>query len=347
MSEEQAVSGSSEMTAERTNGGPDAAEPEPRTSRLGGDFWSRYGVLLALLVMVGFFIFASDNFLTQTNLVNILRQSAVVAIAAVGATKVLISGGIDISQGAVMAFAGLTSVVLIEQYGMPDLVAIGAALAIALVFGMANGLLAEIVRIPAFIATLGTALVIRGIAFVYTEGRSIGLSGGSGEILAWLGRGFIGPLPVPVVLMLLLYVVATWIMSRTTWGLHTYAIGSAERAARIAGVRVARHRIEVYAVAGLLSGLAGVVLAGRLASAAPGLATGAEFDILTAVVLGGTSIYGGRGNVPRTLLGAVFLATMTNGLILLNVPTFYQTITVGVVLLTALSLDRLRSRRGR
>jgi ribose transport system permease protein len=219
-------------------------------------------------------------------------------------------------------------------------------LGVALGFGLANGFLAEIVRIPAFIATLGTALVIRGVAFVSTEGRSIGLAGENGELLKELGRGFIGPLPVPVIVMVILYGVATWVMSRTTWGLHTYAVGSAEKAARIAGVRVTRHRIEVYAVGGLLAGLAGVVLAGRLASAAPGLATGAEFDIITAVVLGGTSIYGGRGNVLRTLLGAVFLATMTNGLVLLNVPSFYQTITVGAVLLVALSLDRLRSKNG-
>lgn len=320
------------------------AEPSGGGSRIGGDFWARYGVLLALLVMAVVFVALSDRFLTQDNLVNILRQSAVTAIAAVGATMVLIAGGIDISQGAVMAFAGLTAVVIIEQMGGPDVVAIAVALLFATLFGLANGVLAEKIRIPAFIATLGTALVIRGVAFVYTEGRSIGLSGDAGELLKWLGRGFIGPLPVPVVLMIILYAVAAWVMARTTWGLHTYAVGSSERAARIAGVRVSRHRIEVYAIAGLLSGLAGVVLAGRLASAAPGLATGAEFDILTAVVLGGTSIYGGRGNVLRTLLGAVFLATMTNGLILLNVPSFYQTITVGVVLLVALSLDRLRSR---
>ena len=222
--------------------------------------------------------------------------------------------------------------------------AVAIALVVALLFGLANGFLAEIVRIPAFIATLGTALVIRGVAFVSTEGRCIGLSGESGELLKELGRGFIGPLPVPVIVMVILYGVATWVMSRTTWGLHTYAVGSAEKAARIAGVRVTRHRIEVYAVGGLLAGLAGVVLAGRLASAAPGLATGAEFDIITAVVLGGTSIYGGRGNVLRTLVGAIFLATMTNGLVLMNVPSFYQTITVGAVLLVALSLDRLRSK---
>ena len=126
------------------------------------------------------------------------------------------------------------------------------------------------VRIPAFIATLGTALVIRGVAFVSTEGRSIGLSGESGDLLEELGRGFIGPLPVPVIVMIVLYGVATWVMSRTTWGLHTYAVGSAEKAARIAGVRVTRHRIEVYAVGGLLAGLAGVVLAGRLDQRHPG-----------------------------------------------------------------------------
>ncbi len=328
---------------------PATSSPPPRPpqlsrSRFGGDFWGRYGVLLALLVMCVFFAVASDRFLAQDNLVNILRQSSITAIAAIGTTIVFIAGGIDISQGAVMAFAALVAVALIEQAGMPDLIAVAIALAVALLFGLANGFLAEIVRIPAFIATLGTALVIRGVAFVYTEGRSIGLAGENGEFLKELGRGFIGPVPIPVLVMIILYAAAAWVMSRTTWGLHTYAVGSAERASRIAGVRVTRHRIEVYAVGGLLAGLAGVVLAGRLASAAPGLATGAEFDIITAVVLGGTSIYGGRGNVLRTLVGAVFLATMTNGLVLMNVPSFYQTITVGAVLLVALSLDRLQSR---
>jgi ribose transport system permease protein len=144
--------------------------------------------------------------------------------------------------------------------------------------------------------------------------------------------------------MIVLYVVAVLVLRRTRWGLHTYAIGSSERAARIAGIQVQRHRIQVFTLAGLLSALAGVILTGRLGSAHAGLATGAEFDVLTAVVLGGTSIYGGRGNVERTLLGALFMATLTNGLILLNVPTFYQQITVGLVLLGALTLDRLQSR---
>ncbi|MBC7812325.1 MAG: ABC transporter permease [Burkholderiales bacterium] len=321
--------------------------PSAARSLLSGNFWGRFGVPLALLAIVLLFTAASDRFLTGDNVINIFRQGAVVAIAAVGATLVLIVAGIDISQGAIMALAAVTTVVGVQDFGLPDGVAIIIGLVLAAVVGLVNGLLAEYIRIPAFIATLGTALVVRGIAFVYTEGRSIGFGRGeevSGEFVQWLGKGFIGPIPVPVVFMILLYILAGLVMRRTLWGLHTYAIGSAERAARVAGLRVQRHRIQVYMLAGLLSGLAGVVLAGRLGSASPSIGVGAEFDILTAVVLGGTSIYGGRGNVERTLLGALFLSTLTNGLIILNVPTFYQQIAVGVVLLLALTLDRLQSR---
>lgn len=314
---------------------------------LGRNFWGRFGVPIALLLVIVFFASQSNAFLTEGNIINVLRQSSVVAIAAVGTTIVLIAGGIDISQGAIMALAGITAVAGVESFGLPDGIVLVIALTLAGLVGFANGLFAEKVRIPAFIATLGTALVVRGIAFVYTEGRSIGFGRGeniTGEFFQWLGKGFIGPIPVPVVLMIVLYILAAIVMRRTTWGMHCYAIGSSERAARVAGLRVQWHRIQVYTIAGVLSGLAGIVLAGRLASASPSLGAGAEFDVLTAVVLGGTSIYGGRGNIARTLIGALFLTTLTNGLILLNVPTFYQQISVGVVLLGALTLDRLQSK---
>ncbi len=316
---------------------------------LGGDFWARFGVPLALVAMIVFFTLWSPTFMTDANVMNILRQSSVLAIAAIGATIVLISGGIDISQGAVMALAGIIVVVGIQTMGIPEVPSLILALLGAALVGYVNGVLAERIRIPAFIATLGTALVVRGIGFVYTDGRSIGFGRGeaaSGEFIQWLGKGFVGPVPVPVVLMAILYVVAGVAMQRSTWGMHTYAIGSSERAARVAGLKVTRHRIQVYMLAGMLSGLAGVILAGRLGSASPSLGVGIEFDILTAVVLGGTSIYGGKGNMFRTLIGALFLATLTNGLILANVPTFYQQISVGVVLLAALTLDRLKSKAG-
>lgn len=339
-------------TIEQSKVQPDSIIREPTLLErlrnvIRGDFWATYGVPLTLLLIFIFFALSSDAFLTTTNLINILRQTSVVAIAAVGATIVLIVGGIDISQGAVMALSGVTAVVVVQEFGLPDVAGILIGLLFSAMVGITNGFLSERMRIPAFIATLGTGFVVRGIAFVYTGGRSIGLGRGeniTGELIQWLGKGFIGPIPVPVIIMGILYLIAALVMQRSLWGLHTYAIGSSERAAHIAGIRVQRHRIQVYTLAGLLSGLAGIILAGRLASAAPGLAVGAEFDILTAVVLGGTSIYGGRGNVLRTLLGAFFLATLTNGLIIMNVGSFYQQIAVGVVLLGALTLDRLKSK---
>lgn len=305
-------------------------------------FWMTWGLPIAILVLIVVFSIASPQFLDQRNLLNVLRQSSVIAIAAAGATLVLIAGGIDISQGAIMAMSGLIMVRTIQELGMPDIVAIMAGLALGALFGMINGLLAEKVRIPAFIATLATALIFRGIAFINTQGRDVGLRAGEGQLIRWIGQGYIGPIPVPVALMFVIYIALAIVMSRTRWGLHTYAVGSSERASRIAGLPVSRHRIAVYTVAGLLSGLAGIVLVGRLASVSASTATGAEFDILTAVVLGGTSIYGGRGSVLRTLLGAFMLALLANGLILLNVPTFYQTVIVGAVLLGALALGRSR-----
>ncbi|HEX4297614.1 MAG TPA: ABC transporter permease [Devosia sp.] len=332
------------MAGQGTDGS--AAKPGVMAT-IGRDFWSRYGVPVALVVMIGLFATQSPAFLTESNIMNILRQSSVLAIAAIGTTIVLICGGIDISMGAIMALSGIIAVVGVQTMGIPDGVSLLLALVAAAFVGYVNGVLAERVRIPAFIATLGTSLVVRGVAFVYTEGRSIGFGRGeaaSGAVIQWIGKGFIGSVPVPVVLMIVLYIVGWVVMQRSTWGMHTYAIGSSERAARVAGLRVTRHRVQVYVLAGILSGLAGIILAGRLGSASPSLGNGVEFDILTAVVLGGTSIYGGKGNIGRTLIGALFLSTLTNGLILMNVPTFYQEISQGAVLLLALTLDRIQSR---
>lgn len=331
------------------NGSPatDLAPVQPSRSILSRtvlsqSFWMVWGLPLALLALIVIFTIMAPQFFDQRNLLNVLRQSSVIAIAAAGATLVLIAGGIDISQGAIMAASGLAMVRAIQEFGFPDIVAIICGLGLGAGFGLINGLLAEKARIPAFIATLGTALIFRGLAFVNTQGRDIGLDAGEGGLVRWIGQGYIGPIPVPVILMFVIYAVLGIVMSRTTWGLHTYAVGSSERSSRIAGLAVSRHRLAVYTVAGLLSAIAGIVLVGRLASVSASTATGAEFDILTAVVLGGTSIYGGRGNVLRTLLGAFMLALLSNGLILLNIPTFYQTVIIGTVLLGALALGRPR-----
>lgn len=303
------------------------------------------GLPVFFIGIVVFFAVSNPVFLTASNATSILRAAAPLAIAAIGATIVLIAGGIDISQGPLMACAAVTSVALIAHGGIPEWMAILVALIIGLGLGLVNGLASEAFKIPAFIATLAVGFIVRGVLFLYTDSRSIGLPPDQGGFLRWLGGGSIGPVPVAVLLAVVLAVVFALIMRVTPWGLHSYGVGSSAEASRIAGVNVGRQRVSVYLVAGLLSAVAGLVIAGRLGSANAGFAPGAEFDIITAAVLGGTSIYGGRGSVARTMLGAIVLATLANGLIILNVPSFYQSVVVGLVLLIALGLEGWRRRR--
>lgn len=298
----------------------------------------------ALIIMVIVFAASSTTFFSVDNLFVILRQSAVLGVAAIGATIVLVAGRLDISQGAIIAVAGIATVSLI-QAGVPTAFAMLGAVALGGVLGLVNGALTEGLRIPGFIATLATALVIRGAALLFTGGQSIAAPVSDGfDLLAWVGIASIGPLPVSVLLVLVLYLVAWFVMRKTAWGLRSYAIGSSARASRTAGLRVRSQAIQIFVVAGVLSALAGVLLAGRLGSASPSNGAGAEFDIFAAVVLGGASLFGGRGSVMRTLLGIVFLATLSNGLVILNVSSYVQGIATGAVLLIALAIDRWKAR---
>jgi ribose transport system permease protein len=299
---------------------------------------------IAFAAVVAYFAISSSVFLSQRNLFNVGSQASVTAIAAIGVTFVFINGGIDISQGAVMAFAGLVAVQMLNGTGVPAVLCIACALLGGLGLGVANGVLAEVVRIPAFIATLGTALVIRGAVYVWTEGLSVGLDSDSG-LFTWLGQGYAGSVPSPLIEAAALYLLAAIVLRMLVWGRHTYAIGSNEEAARVAGIHVRKHRIQVYALAGSLSAAAGIVLSARLGSAAPNTAVGAEFDVITAAVLGGVSIFGGHGRILRVFVAALFLASLNNGMILVNVPTYYQQIVSGGVFLAALALDQLGARR--
>ena len=310
--------------------------------------WASRGTLglpVFFVIIIVFFSVSNAAFLTPANATSILRAAAPLAIAAIGATIVLIAGGIDISQGPLMACAAVTSVALIAHGGLPEGMAIVLALLVGLTLGLVNGLASEAFKIPAFIATLAVGFIVRGVLFLYTDSRSIGLPPDQGGFLRWLGGGSVGPIPVAVLFAALLTALFVLVMRFTPWGLHSYGVGSSAEASRIAGVKVGRQRVSVYMVAGLLSAVAGLVIAGRLGSAGAGFAPGAEFDIITAAVLGGTSIYGGRGSVARTILGAIVLATLANGLIVLNVPSFYQSVVVGSVLLIALGLEGWRRRR--
>lgn len=299
---------------------------------------------VALVLMIVVFAVLSTTFLTVDNLFVVLRQSAVLGVAAIGATMILIAGRLDISQGAIIAASGIACVSLMEM-GVPAGLAMLGAVVLGAALGFGNGLLAEGLKIPGFIATLATALVIRGAALLFTGGQSVAAPVAEGfDLLSWVGVGSIGPVPVSVVLVLIAYLIAWFVMRKTAWGLRTYAIGSSARASKTAGIRVRRQAIQIFVVAGALSAVAGVLLAGRLGSGAPSNGTGAEFDIFAAVVLGGTSLFGGRGSVMRSLLGIIFLAVLSNGLVILNVSSYVQGIATGVVLIIALGIDRWRAR---
>ncbi len=336
----------SEDTVTRSAGaGPEVSAQEPRRSTLLRlrERLSGLTVFLVFVLAVVWFASQSPTFLTVDNVRIILLQSSVLGVAAVGATMALIGGRLDISQGAVISVIGVL-VATFSAGGMNPYLAIAISLAAGAALGAVNGLLSEAFVIPAFIATLGTALILRGAAQVYTQGQSVALGSEGAEVWRALGLGRVGPVPVSVVIMVIVFGVAWFVMRRTAWGMRTYAVGSSARASRVAGVRVRRHRIQLFVAAGALSALAGVLLAARLGSGAPNNGQGAEFDIFAAVVLGGTSLFGGRGGIPRTFLGIVFLATLSNGLVITNVSSFYQGIVTGTVLLGALALDRLRAR---
>jgi ribose transport system permease protein len=278
---------------------------------------------------------ATPHFLTVSNLLNVLEQTALNAIVAVGMTFVIISGGIDLSVGSVLAFAGI-GLALALQSGVPVPLAIALALAMGVSCGLVNGLLITLGRLPPFIATLGMMSVARGAALMLAEGRPI--SGFSQDFRALATERVLG-IPAPVVITIVIYAVAHFVLTRTVFGRTTYAIGGNEEAARLSGVRVQFHKTAVYGVAGLTSAAAAIVLTARLNSAQPTAGTMYELDAIAATVIGGTSLLGGGGSQTGTLIGALIMGVLRNGLNLLNVSSFFQQVVIGLVIIGAVLVD--------
>ncbi len=310
-----------------------------------------YGIYLILALFVVAMALLSPNFLRATNLLNIVVQASTVAVIAVGTTMVILLAEIDLSVGSVAALAGAVAAGVLKAAtgaAAPGLgwvvLAILVGMAIGTALGAVNGALTVWGGIPSFIVTLGMLSVGRGLTLLYTGGRPIF---GLGEAFSRIAYGKLGPLPVPILILVGLYAVAALFLHTTQLGRYIYAAGTNRRAVALAGVNVNRLKIGVFALAGTLAGLGGVLLTSRLDSAQPTAATGWELDVIAAVVLGGTSLYGGRGSVVKTLVGAIILQLISNGLNLLNVQAYWQQITKGGVILAALLLERsLRRARG-
>ena len=300
-----------------------------------------YGTLAGLLLLCLALWAATPHFATVDNLVNVVEQSAIVGIVAVGMTFVIVSGGIDLSVGSIVALAGIVFGLAFRATGAV-LPAAAAGIAAGIACGAANGALVTLGRLPPFIATLGMMSVARGVALMLADGRPI--SGYPGAFRA-LATGHLLGLPVPVLLMAALYAAAHFVLSRTTLGRYTYAIGGNEEAAVLAGIGVRRTKTIVYALSGALSAVTALLLVARLDSAQPIAGMMYELDAIAAVVIGGASLLGGSGTVLGTLVGALIMAVLRNGLNLLGVSPFWQGSAIGLIIIVALLVERLVSTR--
>ena len=301
----------------------------------------KMGPLFGLVLLSIGLSIASPNFLTPSNLFSVLRQVSYSGLIAFGMTFIILIGGIDMSVGAILALVGIVTASLI-QAGMDPILASCIGLLLGAACGAINGLLVSFGRIAPFIATLATMILFRGIAQEYSQSKpiSINVDGFFNEI----GSGYLfDTIPVPVVLMLLVYFMLWFVLKKTRFGRHVYALGGSEDVARISGLKVRSLKLWVYTLSGLMSGLAALVVTSRLSSASPNAGAMYELDAIAAVVLGGTSLSGGRGWIFGTLVGVVLLGILSNGLNLLNVSSNYQLIIKGVVILFAVLLDRKNS----
>lgn len=314
----------------------------------------RFGISLALFALCVVLSFASPYFLTMTNLMNVLLQVAIITIIAVGVTFVILTAGIDLGVGSVVALAAVVigttlhadlkswfgGVPVTETY-FKIILAIILGITAGGICGWINGVIVALGRVPAFIVTLGMMSIARGTALMITGGQSLHLLP---KEYRWFGDGHLGPVPVPVILAILVVGIAHYILTQTKFGRYVYGIGGNREAIRLSGIKVSRFEIWVYVISGLTCGLGAIINVARLNAAQPIAGVGYELDAIAAVVIGGTSLMGGEGSVLGTLIGAILMGVLRNGLNLLNVSSFLQQIIIGCVIIAAAFYDQVRKK---
>ena len=324
-----------------------SATPRGATSHGAAALWALLKKSPAFLPLIGLLLVSvamaatTDHFFSSDNLINIARQVSINAIIAVGMSCAILSGGIDLSVGSVMALTGTLTAGLMVA-GLPPGLAIAAGLAVGIAFGVGNGFFVAYARMPPIIVTLATMGIARGLALLYTGGYPIN------DLPDWFeffGRGSVLGVQTPILAMLLVFLVAYVLLDHTPLGRYIYAIGGNEEATRLSGVRVARYKLLVYAISGGTAAIAGLVLTSRLMSGQPNAGIGFELDAIAAVVMGGTAITGGRGSIVGTLIGAVMLGVLNNGLNMMGVSPYLQNIIKGVIILLAIYISRNSSKR--
>ena len=301
----------------------------------------QYGLLIVFGIICLIISLITPQFLTISNLTIIVTQVSINALLAFGVTFVIITGGIDLSLGSIVAVSGVTSAMLAHPDSYPVLIPIIMGLLAGLLMGAFNGFIITKSKIAPFIVTLGTMTIGRGLALILSDGRPVS---NLSDSFNYLGSGTVLGIPVLILIFILVFALCSIVLSKTILGRYIYAIGGNEQAARASGINIDRVKLSVYSISGLLAGLAGILLASRITTGQPNAGAGFELDAIAAVVIGGTSTAGGRGTMVGTLIGVLLIGVINNGLDLLNVTSYYQQIVMGIIIIGAVVLDSLNQK---
>ncbi|WP_397351694.1 ABC transporter permease subunit [Oceanobacillus kimchii] len=303
--------------------------------------WQKVIPLIALVLLIVTVTIMNPAFLDPANIMNLLRQISINGLIAFGMTFVILTGGIDLSVGSILALSSAIAAIMMTS-GIDPILAVIIGVLLGAVFGALNGILVSKGNLAPFIVTLATMTIFRGLTLVFTDGKPVT---GLGDSYAFqlFGKGYFLGIPVPAVTMIIAFVILWFLLHKMSFGRKTYAIGGNEKAAKISGIKVDRVKIFIYSISGMMAALAGMILTSRLNSAQPTAGTSYEMDAIAAVVLGGTSLAGGKGRIAGTFIGVLIIGILNNGMNLLGISSFYQQVVKGVVILIAVLLDRKKS----
>lgn len=304
-------------------------------------YMSELTTVIALIILMAVITIINSNFLTANNLLNLLLQVTSNALIAFGMTFVILTGGIDLSVGSILALSSALTAGLLGS-GMPVTLAILISLVLGCILGMMNGLLISYGKLAPFIVTLVTMTIFRGATLVYTNGNPITKGLSDTFLFQFLGQGYIVGIPFPVIIMFIVFIVLYVLLHKTAFGKSVYAIGGNEKAAYISGVKLNKVKIIIYSISGIMASISGLIITSRLSSAQPTAGASYEMDAIAAVVLGGTSLSGGKGRILGTLIGALIIGVLNNGLNIIGVSAFWQQVVKGVVILIAVLIDRFK-----
>ena len=307
-------------------------------------FLKQYGILTVLIVLVIFFSITTGAFLKAENLFNITRQVAMLGISAVGMSCVILTAGIDLSVGSLMSLTNVVCAKLMVEGKMHPVTAVFMTLLMTCIIGMVNGAIINLVNIPPLITTLGMMTTLRGISYVLCGGYPIW---GFPEKFRNLGQGYVGPFPIPVIIMIMIFILGWMFLNKTIYGRYVYGIGGNEEASRLSGINVKNMKYMVYILCSFMTGIASMIMLSRINTGQPKIGSSFELEVITAVVLGGVSIFGGQGRLFGVFIGVLIMGVLSNGMIIMNISEYWQLIVRGLVLLAAVGVDNISSMKVR